>query len=364
MKKTRFYLILLIILLGSWLTACAGGAVGATSWPGVTVDLEGNTVYVAYATHIYAIDLTNGTEKWRFPVKVDNKTMFFAPPALTNNGQLVAGSYNHLLYSLSADKGEQKWVFSDSKNLYIGGPLVSGEMIFAPSADNNLYALNLAGNLRWKFATQREQWRTPAMDGKTLTLYLPSMDHQVYAVDAETGNLFWKSGELGGAIAGTPTLSPQGVLYVGTLGSEMIKLDAQSGQILWSKPTSGWVWSGPLLKEDKLYFGDLGGTVYAWNAADGSEVWKISPIAGTKRQISGRPLILGDTLYFVADNSNLYAVDVATGNPRWNKTFTGKFYEGPYAAGDTILIASVNSNEILIALDASGVQKWSFIPAK
>jgi outer membrane protein assembly factor BamB len=38
-------------------------------------------------------------------------------------------------------------------------------------------------------------------------------------------------------------------------------------------PTSGWVWGGPALKDGTLYFGDLNGTFYAMDAANGKVVW-------------------------------------------------------------------------------------------
>ena len=45
----------------------------ANSWPGVMIDAEQETIYVAYNTFIYALNLSNGSEKWRYPAKADNK---------------------------------------------------------------------------------------------------------------------------------------------------------------------------------------------------------------------------------------------------------------------------------------------------
>ncbi len=49
----------------------------------------------------------------------------------------------------------------------------------------------------------------------------------MHALDIETGNQLWESEALGGSIAGTPALSPDGVLYIGTIAEEMLAIDAE-----------------------------------------------------------------------------------------------------------------------------------------
>jgi len=176
--------------------------------------------------------------------------------------------------------------------------------------------------------------------------------------------LIWKTDDLGGSIAGTPTLSPEGVLYVGTFGPEVVALNATDGEILWRAKAKGWVWTGPLLQDEVLYFGDLAGSMFAINAKDGTERWSLQPENAQKNGISGRPVILGDTVYFASRGGTLYAVDVANGSLRWPKPIGGQLYADLATVDETILLASVKGDAILIALDANGNQKWAFVPAK
>jgi outer membrane protein assembly factor BamB len=366
MKTIRFFfLIFAVLLVGSLLTSCAGTGVAATNWPGMTVDTDGQTIYLANAAHVYALNSANGTEKWRYPSKAENKLAFYAPPALTGDGQLIAGAYNNQLYSLNRENGAQNWVFSQVAHDYyyfVAGPSASEEQIYAPSTDKNLYAVNSSGALQWQFAAEDALWGTPATDGKNI--YLASMDHRLYALDATTGQVVWKTDELGGSMAGTPTLSPQGVLYVGTFNSEVIALNATDGEILWRMKAKGWVWTGPLLQDDVLYFGDLAGSMFAISAKDGKELWSLQPDDAQKNGISGRPVILGDTIYFATRGGALYAVDVANGSLRWSKAIGGQLYADLATVDEMILLASVKTDAILIALDANGNQKWAFVPAK
>ena len=366
MKKNRILFILILITLGLFVSACRGGAGQATSWPGVTVDPNGEVVYVAFGPHIYAVDLNNGKEVWRYPAEANNKISFYAPPALTDDGQLIVGGYDNILYSLNPENGQQNqgnWPFEGSENRYIAGPLTNGELIFAPSTDNNLYVLDMDGNLVWQFKTEEALWGTPVLDGDIL--YLPAMDHNVYALDAMTGELIWKTEpSLGGSIADNPTLSPDGQLFVGTFGDELLSLDAADGSVNWRMQASNWVWSGPTQGGDTLYFGDLGGFFYSVDASNGSINWKIQPDENERRAITDKPLVIGDTVYFTSESGNLFAVDAATGDPRWREEVGGKLYAGPKGVEDIIVVAPMGIDELLIAFDPEGVQKWVFVPEK
>ena len=91
MKLRHLYFVLLPLILASFgLSACAGG-MAATGWPGLTVTAD--TAYVSYNQYVYAINLANGTENWRFPTQPIRSATFFAPPAVNEESQVAVGSY-------------------------------------------------------------------------------------------------------------------------------------------------------------------------------------------------------------------------------------------------------------------------------
>ena len=359
--KLKTISLTVIFLLALLSTACAGGA-PVNGWAGMTADPEREVAYVAYNTFVHAINLSNGTEKWRYPQKAENSKIFFAAPALTPDQQLIVVSYDKILYSLDPDAGTEKGTFTESTNRYIASPLVTDEMILAPSTDTNLYALDFSLNVLWKFKTEHGQWGTPIANSDKF--FLPSMDRHLYAVKSANVEAIWESEDLGGAIPNAPVLGEDGVLYAGTLAPSVVAVQESTGKILWQTPTLGWVWSSPVLHEGVLYAGDVSGTIYAIKAADGSILWKYQPVTAGKNPISGSPLVNEDTLYFITEGSTLYAVDLANGNPRWNKTFTGKLYGSPQLAGDLLLITQLGAKELVLALDLDGNQKWAFVPDK
>lgn len=363
MKKIKLALILLSTLLaGSLLSGCTGGAGLASSWPGLTVDLDSELVYLAMNTHVHAVNLANGSEKWRFPEKADNKITFFAAPALTDQGQLVAGAYDHALYSLQAENGQQVWSFKEATDKFVGPALANGEMIYAPNANYSLYALDSRGSLRWQFKTAQALWAKPLANGGQV--YLASMDHHVYALDPESGREIWKTEDLGGAIVSSFSLGSDGVLYVGTLGSNLAAVDTANGSVLWNTKLGGWVWAKPLIKDGTVYLGDQSGIFYALDAQTGSVRWQIQPDPGADRALISSPVLVEDTLYFGSQAGILYAVDAASGSPRWNKTLGGKIYADLALAGDKILIAPSEFDSALLAVDLLGNPVWNYTPAK
>jgi eukaryotic-like serine/threonine-protein kinase len=361
MKPNRLILSILILLTASLLSACAGGAGFATSWPGLSADED--TAYVAFNNHVYAIALDTGLEKWRFPAESNNRITLYADPSLSPDRQLIVGGYNNVLYSLNPDTGQMNWEFAQAGNKYIASPLAVEQGIFAPNADNNLYAFDLNGSLRWKFNTQGEIWAQPVTDPDCDCIYLTSMDHQVYALDPSDGSLRWQSEELGGAIVGSPALSEDGILYVGTFGREIIALDTEDGSVIWRTPTGGWVWSGPALVDDRLYGGDLDGNFYAINAADGQELWNLTPdqLDGA---IAGSPVIIDDTIYFSSESGSIYALDTA-GRILWSQAIGGRMLAAPVPAGDLLLVVPNQADQLLVAVtQEGGARRWIYTPEK
>lgn len=358
MKSKYILITTLFLFLGSVLTACSGGAFAATSWPGLTV--ESDTAYLAYNTQVYAFNASNGSELWHFPEKADNKITFYATPTITPDGQLIVGGFDNILYSLNPSSGQINWQFTDAKNRFIGGPLATDQGIYAPNADKNLYALDLQGNLLWTYGTKDPNWAQPALGNQCNCIYLTSMDHYLYAINIKDGSLLWQSEDLDGAIVGTPAVSDKGVIYLGTFANEMLALNAQDGSQLWRTPVDGWVWSGPALDNDKLYFGDLNGNLYALNASDGNKLWQLTPDQ-LDGPISGTPLVIDNNIYVTTQSGTIYALDT-DGKIQWQQIVGGKLYGSPISAGDLIMVAPIETDNILVALTKSGAQQWAFNP--
>jgi len=319
-----------------------------------------DVAYVAYNQFVYAIRISDGSMIWKYPEKGSAAISFYAAPTLTEDGQLLVGGYDNILYSLDAESGLLNWSFAEPKDRIIGSPLATEVGIFLPSADGNLYALDYEGQLLWKFTAGGPLWSTPVTDQDCECIYLASMDHNLYSLDASNGDLRWKT-NLGSAMVGSPALSEDGILYVGNFGKEMVAVNAENGDIVWRTPLDGWAWAGPTLVGDRLYFGDLVGNVYAANRADGDIIWKVTPDG----PITAPPVFQNDSVYVTTDTGTLFALDPANGSNRWMQAVGGKLH-GPaiVVEDEVILVGPISKDEILVALNTSGSPRWSFIPPK
>jgi outer membrane protein assembly factor BamB len=357
MKIKNFVLIGLLFILAVILSGCATGLT-ASGWPGMTADAK--NVYLAGGPFVYAIDLQTGAQVWRFPDKASSANPFEAAPVLTSDGQLIVGGYDKKLYSLNPQTGLQtgqsNWPFTGARDRWIGGALVVKDMIYAPNADYSVYALNLQGKLQWTFPADQPIWGTLVSDGTNV--YFGTLGRKMYAVNAQTGKQVWVQ-KLDGAILGTPVLGTDNTIYVGSYVGTIYALDTATGSARSLAKASSWIWSGPALDGDTLYFGDANGSLYAHTLSGAAQSWN-KPLNGA---IIGIPLVTADNIIVGTEAGNLYFIDRAGTNLR-PISISGKVYSSPVAAGDLILVAPTGGDAALVALDPTGAVKWSFIPPK
>jgi outer membrane protein assembly factor BamB len=358
MKSKKTFAISIFILFSLILSACSSAIYASTGWQGLSVNPDATTAYLAAGTQVYAVDVSTGTQKWAFTI--GSKTNFYANPVLTLDGQqLLVASYDSHLYSVDPASGTQKWSYKTSNRL-IAAPLATQEMIFQPSSDHYIYALNISGTLVWKAETGAPIWATPTTDPTCGCVYVASMDHYVYKYNATDGTLIMKSENLGGAVVGTPAIGSDGTLYVGTFNKEMLALNPTDLSIKLRYSTQDWVWGGPLLSNDVLYFGDLSNSFYALKASDLTVVWRIQ----ANNAIVSTPAIAGENIYFTTESDTFYVVNTA-GNIVNTKVIGGVIYSSPVIAGETLLVTPTGYTSPLVALSLDGnTQKWMFTPSK
>ena len=66
--KSKYILFVLVVALAAvLLSGCTGQAGLRNSWPGLASD--GETVYLASGQYLYAVNLEDGKEIWRYPAK-------------------------------------------------------------------------------------------------------------------------------------------------------------------------------------------------------------------------------------------------------------------------------------------------------
>ena len=353
MKKKTVLVLGLLVGLSLFLGGCATGLT-PSSWPAVASD--GELAFIAGGAHVYAVDLQTRAEVWRFPEKASAATPFYAQPALTPDGQLIVGGFNHILYSLNPQTGSENHSFTQARDRWIGGALVTEDRIYAGNADYNLYAFDFDLDLQWTFAADQSIWGIPVTDGQTI--YFGTLGRRLYAVDAASGEQVWVQ-TLDGAILGSPVLDADGTLFVGTYGSLLYALDSASGDVLWSEAVSSWIWTGPTLAGDQLLVGDGNGDMQAFSLDDGPALWTQS----LNGMVIGSPTLTENSILVGTDAGTLYFIDRSGDNIR-PFTVPGQVHSTPLLIGGQVLVPLSEGDALLVVLDLDGAQLWSFQPEK
>ena len=96
-------------------------------------------VYFGSQDHsVYAVDLEQGTKIWEF--RTDGA---ITAKVTISNDRVYIGSFDSIFYSLDADTGEEMARFEGANGWYWGGAVSDDTLVYAPSLDGNLYALEL-----------------------------------------------------------------------------------------------------------------------------------------------------------------------------------------------------------------------------
>lgn len=319
--------------------------------------------------------------KWSF----HTSGAVISSPAVVG-GIVYFGSTDHNLYAVDGAAGTLKWKFKTQSRV-TSSPAIAEGLVYFESYDGNFYAVDaVSGKEKWRFRTGGERrYAAKHLHGsqpaaETMpdpfdvylssaavvagTVYFGSGDGNVYALDAESGQLKWKFAT-GDVVHASPAVA-EGMIFIGSWDSYFYALDAATGELKWRFKTGDdpethnqvGIQSSAAVADGMVYFGCRDSNLYALNARTGEKKWAIS---NKGSWVVGSPAVRAGKLYFsTSDSGLLYAVDAETGAAlfSWNSK-KWPMFSSPAIAGSTLMIGS-NAGK-LMAVDL-GTQKiaWEF----
>jgi len=109
--------------------------------------------------------------------------------------------------------------------------------------------------------------------------------------------------ETGNDVRSSPAVV-DGTVYVGSMDGSVYAIDAADGTEQWVFETDNGVFSSPVVVEDTVYVGSWDNRVYALSASDGSEQWSF----GTGDLVISSPAVAGGTVYAGSYDNHVYAL--------------------------------------------------------
>jgi outer membrane protein assembly factor BamB len=146
--------------------------------------------------------------------------------------------------------------------------------------------------------------------------------------DVTESRRLWTSRDVG-RVVGTP-IAQDGLLYVGDLGGTLHCLDAATGDHVWKHETSAAIWGCLLLARDRLYVGNVDGSLSVLRAGRRKEL--LAQIE-MEAPLYSRPALVGDALYLATAN-RLYLITAKNLNPVSLKSISNSTHQSRCSARD------------------------------
>jgi outer membrane protein assembly factor BamB len=255
---------------------------------------EGHTrVPSPRAPSLIAVDKRSGDVVWR-AIGPGGRVLhgqWSSPVAANVNGrvQVLFGGGDGWLRAYDAASGHEIWRFDgnpkDARWLPRPGVLSRGSIIASPVvADGRVFVA---------------MGQSPGHGTGPSLIHAISPNGQG---DVTESRLLWTSREVG-RVVGTPVVK-DGLLYVGDLGGTIHCLDAATGAHVWKHETNEAVWGSLLLAGDRLYAGNVEGTMSVLRA--GRQKHVLGQIE-MDAPLYSPPAPIGDELY-LATAKRLYLI--------------------------------------------------------
>jgi len=189
---------------------------------------------------------------------------------------------------------------------------------------------------------------------------------EVFALDAETGDLAWR-GKVKGEIIAAPAIDT-GVLVVNTASGVLKAFNANNGEEVWeviqdvpALTLRGT--SSPVISSGGVILGTPSGEVTVYILESGQQGWtaEIGEATGSTElerviDVDSTPIIYGDKVYTVSARGNLAAVELRTGRILWKRKYSS--YRNIAIDGNTIFLTDVKGH--IYAIDRNdGLELWS-----
>ena len=203
------------------------------------------------------------------------------------------------------------------------------------------------GKKRWDVKTKGAVVASPVLVDRTL--YVGSTDHVFYAIDAANGKIRWRY-DAGSPIFATAAVA-QGIVCFGANG-RIIGLDAANGAFKWEHPAGGFFQSAAATDGDAFYLGGWDNTLYALDAATGRPRWTAKMGRGPDGKFgipyspaASGPAVAGGRVLIAGLDGVLYALESRGGTPLWQI----RAPQGSDPFGHSTIAAAANGQAVYLA---------------
>lgn len=178
------------------------------------------------------------------------------------------------------------------------------------------------------------------------------------------------SKDLGNGAISSSVIGANGLLYVITGGllnedwsfasnSSLFCLDT-TGKIVWNKDVgTGFQVATPLLYGEMVIAPSADGKLYAFDAADGEEVWTFDTGSASTFGITSSPVAYVNSIIVAAGNGKMFSINAADGAENWNVTVSQTIYSSSPAIHEGVIFIGDDSGNVSAYAADDGSYLWS-----
>jgi outer membrane protein assembly factor BamB/predicted phosphodiesterase len=207
----------------------------------------------------------------------------------------------------------------------VGGDSVAGDVVVAASTSGDVAAVCVPAdrggrNVSWLWQARfGPVYRRPGVSRDGRTLFVPSADRHLYALDASTGLVGWRFAA-DAPVLSQPMVTPE--LVVLTAGERLLAVHATSGELAWAVPGRGFSAGRAGCDGELVYTAAADGFARAHDLRTGREAWSHRMVTGDLHRVTlysgwDDAIALGAGVVLAATVSGTQALEAATGTPRW-----------------------------------------------
>jgi len=301
--------------------------------------------------------------QWQPPKGVESS------PAVDTNGVAYVGDDDGSMYALDpTEPNAPRWSFATSGKV-VSSPTLSGDgkTIYVGSDDGSVYAISTTtGGKLWSVDLGGEVRASPLLTADGSTIIVTNVNGNIRALATADGSKVWGPINLGTAVDGSLTLSPDGsTFYVAGYASVMYAIPA-TGANAGKQVTTTFYLTGPAIAtpaidgNGNIYVTTLNGTLDSFSPGSGNERTGFPYVASDHTASVSTPAIGTGIVVFGDNNGNLYDVSPSSGQPVWNSfPHTGAAIgSSPAIASNGVVYVGSDDGYVYAFSTATGQPLW------
>ena len=307
------------------------------------------------------------------PVHFKTGNGIFSTPVIDENERVYVGSADHNFYVFDPLKKKELWRYKTGEMIDSAAALGKDGTIYIPSGDAKIHAVDSKGHLLWEFDVLNNRpagtfsnspcfwWEGNVVIGPDGYIYVCNDDFFVYCLDLD-GEIRWAY-RTGFFIWSAPAFDDGHQVFVSSFDMKLYSFDRRDGRLLWVRNLRNPLVAMPAVGDDgTIYQGTMNGSVFALEPEKGKVLWE----AQTGGHIYASAALSSDRkVYVTSADGSLYAMNADDGRVLWTY-YTGEAVRsspvlGPDPEGkEPYLIYFGGGNGQLYCIDPDGKRRWSY----